>query len=192
MARYIDLNSEFRDREVYPNENDYKTVPVQTRAWRSVPDNARPLSHDPLTRTREFKMSVSVVELTLPYSDAVNNMARIYVNIDNVSNPSSYMIDTMTPATSNSKFICTFDRYQDDNLGNHQWIHYKCNMKQIFRFRVGEPVSITIADTNGTVLTQQDTNSPTAPDSTKQTFCTIRVSDFTQDGEFTNHFIQPL
>lgn len=190
MSSYIDLDSIFRDREQFPNENSYHLTVDQVKSWVTFARTVRPFPQNPSTSPLEFATSVNIRYLTLPYSEELAEFPRVYINFRSRLYKDIHLIDTINGTHPDAKFICIPDRIQNDRNGDPLWIHYKCTMEQVMRFRRGEEIFFEITTRSGDVLPQQDTDVPTDPEPIKQTLCTLEITPYLKDGSYDNHLLE--
>lgn len=188
------MDSFWRDRESYPNENDYELQPKQVETWFKSARTVRAFPQNPSTQPLEFSTTLNIKYLQIPYSETVAELPRIYVNFRSKKYKDIHLINAIDGKQPSAKFICVFERTQLDRNGDPIWIAYRCNMEQAMRFERGEPVIFQITTRNGTVLPQLDTSVPADPDPTKQTLCTFEVTPYLRDGSYNdaNSLVEPL
>jgi|LakMenEpi03Aug12_release.lakeMendotaPanAssembly.Ray.scaffolds.fasta_scaffold03339_16 hypothetical protein len=192
MAQYIDLDSILRDREDYPNENDYQLSPQQVEGWFRNSRVVTPLPQNPNTYPLGFVSSISIVDLALPYSSLLATMPRVYINFTSMLYRDVNLVQTINSSLPDAKFVCKYDKIQYDSLNTPIWIHYKCDMDQVMRFERRDPIQFQVLTRSGNVLPQQDTNVPADADPLKQTLCTLSITPYIQDGKFDNQMVETL
>ena len=192
MASFIDLDSMWRDREAYPNENDYELGPKKIDSWFKSARTVRAFPQNPNLQPLEFATTVNIKYMTIPYSETVAEFPRLYVNFRSKNYKDIHLINAIEGRQMDAKFICMFDKVQYDRNNNPVWLHYRCNMEQTMRFDRGEPVVFQITTRNGTVLPQLDNPPDQAADPSKQTLITFEVTPYIRDGDYDNHLVQPL
>lgn len=192
MTSYIDLDSMWRDRETYPNENDYELGPKQVETWFRSNRHVRSLPQNPNSLPQGFVTSISIVSLTLPYSVDLVKMPRVYVNFSSKLYRDIHLIQGISGKQAESKFVCTFDKIQNDEFGNPLWIHYKCDMDQVMRFEKRDIIIFQILTRSGNILPQQDDNIPLPGNPDKQSLCTLSLTPFIQDAKFDNHMVETI
>ena len=185
MANFIDLDSIWRDRETYPNENDYEVGPNQVDTWYKTARAVRALPQNPNILPLEFATTINIRYLTLPYSETLSEFPRVYINFRSKRYADIHLINSIDGKQIDSKFVCIPERVQNDRNGNPLWIHYKCHMEQTMRFVRGESVVFQILTRDGSILPQLDTDVPSDPDPTKQTLCTFEVTPLIRDGSYS-------
>ena len=191
MSTFIDLDSVWRDKEQYPNENDYQLTSEQVATWFSSSRSVRAYPQNPAIQPLEFSTSVAISHLTIPYSDEVAAFPRIYVNFRSRRYNDVRLINTINGVQPSAKFICIPHKVQDDPVtGAPLWIHYQCNMEQVMRFSRGDEVVFQLTSRSGDILPQQDTSGADAPDPEKQTLCTFQITPYVRDGDFDNHMVE--
>lgn len=189
MANFIDMDSFWRDREIYPNENNYEVKPSQVDTWYKSPRSVRAFPQNPNIQPLEFATTVNIRYLTIPYSETVAEFPRIYVNFHSKRYTDINLINAIDGRQPTAKFICIPERIQNDINGNPIWIHYKCLMEQTMRFQRGEPVVFQITSRDGSILPQLDTDVPLSPDPTKQTLCTFEITPLIRDGDYSDNVL---
>lgn len=186
MATFIDLDSIWRERDGYPNENDYQLLPSQVKNWIKQPRTVNLFARNPSARPLEFTVSVKIIHLTLPYSTLLATYPRVYVNFRSRNYDDIRLIDTIGGVLPEAKFVCVQERIQYDELNVPVWIHFKCDMKQVMRFEKGQPIVFQIFGRNGIPLPQLDTDPEFNPDPNKQSLCTFEITPFEIDGDFSD------
>jgi hypothetical protein len=192
MATFIDLDSVWRDRDSYPNENNYELGPKKIESWFKSARSVRAYPQNPNLQPLEFATTVNITYMTVPYSETVSEFPRLYVNFRSQKYKDIHLINTIEGRHMDAKFICVFDKIQSDRNGNPMWIHYKCDMEQTMRFERGEPIVLQITTRDGSVLPQLDTPPDQPPDPLKQNLITFEVTPYIRDGDYDNHLVQPL
>ena len=192
MASFIDMDSVWRDREAFPNENNYELQPKQVETWFKSARSVRSSPQNPNLQPLEFATTVNIKVLTIPFSETVSEFPRVYVNFRSKRYNDIHLIHAIDGKQPDAKFICIFDRLQNDRNGNPIWIHYRCNMEQTMRFERGQQVIFQITTRDGSILPQLDTNIPTPPDASKQTLCTFEITPYIKDANFDNHMVETL
>lgn len=192
MTTFIDLDSFWRDRETFPNEFDYGLTPSQVDTWFSESRTVRAYPDKNENKVLEFSTTVKILYLILPYSDDLAELPKVYINFRSRNYKDIHLIHSIDGRKADIKFICVFDKIQDDRNGNPTWIHYKCCMEQAMRFKRGDEVYLTISTRDGTVLPQSDNNIPDDPNPLKQTLMTLEISPYITDTSYSNHMQSTL
>lgn len=192
MATFIDLDSLWRDRDAYPNENSYQLGPKKIETWFQSARTVQSTAKNPNLRPLEFATTINVKSLTIPYTEDLSEFPRVYINFRSNNYKDIHLINAIEGRQSESKFVCVYDKIQNDRNGNPLWIHYKCDMEQTMRFSRGEPVLFEITTRSGAVLPQQDTPADQDADPTKQTLVTFEVTPYLIDNDYANHMSQPF
>lgn len=192
MSSFIDLDSIWRDREMFPNENKYELTPNQVESWFRKSRTVRAFPQEPSTSPLEFATTVNLRYLTLPYTDELSLIPRVYVNFSSREYKDIRFINTIDGRLPEAKFICQFDKVQNDSFGNPVWIHYKCVMEQTMRFKRDDTISFEITSRNGNTLPQNDNPPIDEPISNIQTLATFEVTPYIRDGDYDNHMASTL
>lgn len=194
MSNFIHLDSIYRDRETYPNENNYQVVGKQLDSWFRAARNVTPLPPNPSTQPLNFVLAVNIRHLVLPYSADLAEMPLVFVDFHCKKYQDIHLVSAINGTQPDARFICSFDKIQNDSAGTTPlWIHYKCNIEQVMRFERGDDVSITFTTRSGAVLTQQDTSPPDDADPTKQSLITFELTPYLRDGDYSEQaMITPL
>ena len=104
MATFVDLDSMWRDREMYPNPSDYQLTPNQVESWFRSARTIRAFPANPSTQPLDFTMSVNIKHLTLPYDDRIVNLPRIYVDFHSRRYNDIHLIQTIEGRTPRRSF----------------------------------------------------------------------------------------
>jgi len=192
MASFIDLDSTWRDRTMFPNENKYELTPKQVVSWTKKARTVRAFPEDPALRPLEFVTTINLKYLTLPYTDLLSTIPRIYINFSSREYKDTRLINTIDGRLPESKFICQFDKVQSDSLGNPIWIHYKCEMEQTMRFKRDDTIILELTSRDGNTLPQNDNPPDQDPNPDVQTLLTFEVTPYIRDGDYDNHMAATL
>lgn len=191
MANFIDLDSLYRDKEAYPNENNYELTPVQVREWFRKPREVRAFPQNPAKSPLEFVVTVNIKILTLPYTPALEDLPRIYVDFHSRRYPDVNLLSTIGGVHPTARFVCTLKKVQTDATGaNKLWAHYECNMEQTMRMMREDPVVIVFTSPDGQTLPSQDDPLPAPPNPFKQSYITFCVTSYLRDGDYMNHLTE--
>ncbi len=191
MASFIDLDSIWRDREIYPNPSDYQLTPSQVESWFRSARTIRAFPANPSTQPLDFSMSVNIKHLTLPYDDSIVSLPRVYIDFHSRRYNDIHLIQTIDGRHPDARFICIPHRIQTDADGIPIWIHYNCNMEQVMRFKRDDMMIFQITTRDGSVLPNFDTLVPIAPDPDRQTLVVFEVTPYLRDGDYSENLIQP-
>lgn len=190
MATFVDLDSIKRDRETYPNPNDYELRPHQVKTWFRSARTVRPFPQNPNTKPLEFATTVNIRYLTLPFSERVAALPRIYINFRCRTYKDIHLIQTIDGIHSEARFICVPDRIQNDpSTDEPAWIHYKCNMEQTMRFIRDDPVILQFTTRSGDILPNTDTLEPVDPNPNQQTLITFELTPYIRDNDYSNQML---
>lgn len=186
MATYVNMDSLYRDRGSYPNENSYELFPGQVEMWFKQPRTTTSTAHNPATRPLSFGYAMRLTTLVVPYSDVVAGYPIVYVQFQANIYKDPRLIDAPDGNHSTAQFICNFHKIQNDSAGEPLWIHYTCSMKQFMRFVSGQPITFEISGRSGYPLPQQDTNESEPIDPNKQTIAVIEIVPYEIDGTYSD------
>lgn len=192
MATYFDLDSILRDRTQYPNPANYVVGPEQIKTWYRDSRSVRVFPQNPNTQPREFATSVKLVYLSIPYDPQTIILPRVYVQFQSKEYLDKHLIQTIDGVHADEQFICVFDKVQVDDTSTPIWIHYKCQMEQVTRFRRDDVINFKVTTRSGAVLPNLDTLLPADPDPTKQVLATFEVLPYIRDADYDNHLVEPL
>jgi len=160
--------------------------PSQVDTWYKASRSVRAFPQNPNTQPLEFATTVNIRCLTLPYSEFISELPRIYINFHSKRYADINLINSIDGKQASAKFICFPEKIQNDINGNPIWIHYKCLMEQTMRFARGEPVVFQVITRDGSILPQLDTSVPDSPNPVKQTLCTFEITPIHRDGSFSD------
>jgi hypothetical protein len=194
MASFINLDSIWRDREMYPNPSDYQLTPSQVESWFRSARTIRAFPTNPNTQPLDFSMSVNIKHLILPYDDRIVNLPIIFMDFHSRRYNDIHLIQTINGRHPDARFICIPHKVQNDTNGNPLWIHYNCNMEQVMRFKRDDMMTFKLTTRDGSTLPNFDDLVPDPPDPTKQTIVTFEVTPYLRDGDYgagDNAMIQP-
>lgn len=190
MSKFIHLDSQFRDRQVFPNPANFKLT--STNELIGFDFSARTVQStagNPRDRQVVFANNVELKSLILPRSATLVIEPIIYVDFHCSKYDDSWPINTIKGKNSDGRFIAEFDKIQFAADGTTPlWIHYKCKMNQVMRFEVGQPLVFRVFDRTGVTIPIVDAIPPLPINSAVQVFCTFCITPYSRDGDFTNHF----
>lgn len=186
MSSFINLDSIHRKRDEYPNENSYTVDDQQTKTWYRSSRTVLATAQNPSVKPKEFATSVKLVYLSLPYTEELAEFPIVYVNFRSIEYKDIHLIQAISGTQSEAKFVCRFDKIQEDRNGDPLWIHYQCHMEQVMRFRRGDPVVFQVTTRSGSILPQQDSAPTDPPEPMKQTQATFEITPYINDGDYTN------
>jgi len=191
MSNFIHLDSLYRDREEYPNENDYQVTPQQVETWIRPARAVKAFPANPNLQPIEFSTTVNISNFMTPYTPELASLPVIYVNFRSLLYDDQFLVYTINGKHNEVKFVCIIDRVQNDSDGNPIWIHWKSSMEQALRFRRGYPVIFRITTRSGDILPQTDNPPDEPPNPSQQTLITFEVSPYIRDGSYESS-VDPL
>jgi len=189
MSSYIDIDSEYRDNNLYPNPAQFTITADQVDRWFKHNRITNNLPNLPFKSPYDFVHVVKLKNLVIPYSVAFSTLRRIYVDFHTHQTKTYNLINCINGMNADAKFIAFYDRIQNDSAGNPYAIHYKCNMSQVMRFQNGQPVDFILRDKDDNILSITDTT-PT-PDPDVQVQATFEITPYVNSGEYDNHSLTP-
>lgn len=192
MADFIVLNSIFRDREQYPNPANFVVGSEQMKDWLPQPRAVRAFPSEVSNRPLLFVNTLKILHLVLPYQADLQDLGLVYVNVFSQKFDDKNLVYMMEASMPQIKFVCEWDKTQNDSAGDPAWIHYKTNMSQVMRFAKNTPVTFQIYKPDGSIVSINDNLPPTPADPTKQVFATIEVVPYQRDDEFSHHNVEYL
>jgi len=192
MASYVDLDSILRDRDNFPNENNYQLLPQQTQTWFRAAREVRAFPSNPALQPLEFATTVNIVQLTTPYTPELEAIPRLYVNFRCLRYDDIRLIFCINGLHSEAKFVVFPHGIQKDVQGTPLWIHWKSTMEQTMRFDRSYPVEFQISTRDESFLPQQDAIPECEPNPLKQTLCTLEITPYIRDGDYDNHVTTPF
>lgn len=193
MATFIDLDSNWRDREIYPNPANYELTPSQVEGWFRNARSVRAFPQNPSTQPLNFVVSMNIHYLTVPYSDPVAALPRVYVDFHSRKYNDIHLIQAIDGRHQESRWICNFDRIQRDPVTDDPlWIHFRCTMEQVMRFKKDDTMVFRVTTRDGSTLPNLDNLVPDPPDPLKQILCTFDCTPYLRDGDYSESaLVQP-
>ena len=199
MSTYTDLDSSYRDLDMFPNPFNYTTGGGQIASWSKAPRQVTVGQSTPSTRAVEFSQSLKMVEFILPYITVYyyvdNNTAnppvfvqtidlqRIYIDVHTVDHNDSRLINSLGDRIKSARFALAKKRIQESSTGVPQWIHYETKMDQVTRWTRDQPVTVAIMQEQGWQLFVDDTN-PINP--SLQNWILLEIIPYFRDSHYTN------
>lgn len=193
MSNYIDLDSIWRDRIDYPNPANYQLTPGQVATWFKAARETRSSPPVPTTRSLEFVTSVHAEVLTLPYRAEMLDFPRVYMDFHCSSYDDKYLINSIDGRQASARFIFVLDKVQNGATGAPMWMHYKCTMDQVLRFRRDDPVVFRLLTRDGNVIPFYNDPDPLVPiDPTQQILATFTLTPYLKDAHYSNHSTETI
>lgn len=192
MSTFVDLDSIWRDRE-YPqsiNPFSYILKPEDVQTWFTTARQVRAYPQNRNTVPLEFATSVRIKYLTIPYTEKLASIPRVYVNFRPDSFKDIHLIQAMQGKHKEAKFICQFSHIQYDHEGTPIWIHFVCAMEQVMRFNRQDTYLFEITTRDGQVPTNPDNLPPDNPEPLAQTLCTFEIIPYLRDGDYDHHLLE--
>lgn len=194
MANLIFLDSYWRDFITYPNPAQYDIPPEQLLGgWFAQSREVRGNPQDPVTRPHEFATDIKLHHLIVPYSVDVVSLPLLILDMHTQPYNDINLIATIDGTLPSARFICPFDKVQNDSTGAPMWIHYKGGIQQTLRFKRNGTVTFKVMGRNGETIPIVDIVPPnTTPDPNKQILVTFEVIPYIRDADFDHHMIEPV
>lgn len=163
MSTFIDLDSTYRNRELFANPCHYVLSGEQVQSWLRSSRTVVPLPNRSQAFPSDFTNSVQIVSLVLPYTPETAALPRVYLDFHCNKYHDKFLVQSIDSRQADTKFICSFDKVQcDDNIATQQ------------AYAVIGPVTITATSRgfsgNGIVVTFTDTGTLSVSSSSSSTF----------------------
>ena len=190
MSIYIDVDSQYRNVEQYPNPADFVIQADQMPGWGIQSKTVTMTSRNPALMAKNFLSDISLQSLIIPYDPLLSVMPRLYVEFYTKRDKSLDLLRTIGSIHRESVFSCTFDKYMLDDAGDRQWIIYKCDQHQVYRFNSQSEIIFRVTGRDGNPLTLFIETDPTATDPNLQILATFEITDYIRSGEYDNHLAE--
>ena len=89
MSTYLELDSIWRDRQIYPNPCDYQLTPEQVSTWTKSAREVRALPQSPGERPLDFVSSISAWNVALPYP-RVELFANRFIEVSTITGGNTF------------------------------------------------------------------------------------------------------
>lgn len=195
MSTYIDIDSQFRIRGTYPNPADFEVTASQVDTWFSSNRTTRPTAMNPASSPYEFSTVVYLDRIIVPYVTTPFDLStepRLYVDFHSKRYEDIRLINAIGGVHADAKFVCNFERYQEDSTNTRIWMQFKCDQHQVMRFRRKDPVMFRVTDRLGNVIPLDLVDDGPDPDPASQVMATFKITPYIIDGDYTNQLIQPI
>lgn len=192
MATFIDLDSTYRDRQQYPNPAEFVVGKDQLINWFRQARTVRAFPQQVSQRQMEMVDTIKLIHLVVPYQADIMDVPIIFVEFTSQKYKDKSLVSTMNNNHPTIKFICEWDKVQNDSAGDPAWIHYKTNMSQVMRFSRDFPIYFKLTFTTGNVLDITDTVVPEPINPAVQIHATFEVIPYIRDDEFSNHIVDTI
>lgn len=195
MANYIHIDSSYRDKEEYPNENNFQLTAKQVQGWNKYARSVRPFPQNPSLQPLDFASSLKIVSIITPYSEFIAQQPYLFLCFGNIQSGVGYsdisLVSTINNHHNDIRFVLFQRKIQKDDSGQKIWIHWTSEMEQVTRFRRDVEMIMTLKTRFGVVLPSLDTD-PYQTDISKQVSCTVEITPYLRDASYDNHYTQPL
>jgi len=203
MSQFFDLDSTFRDVCEYPNPAQYTLTYNQIGQFFPSATTVINNAPRPSSRSIEFKQSVKIQFVTLPYTpityiiksgagDTVVNthtadMKRLYLDVHTINLNDGYSLFSLNNRVFNARFVLERDSIQLDSNGNPFQIVFKTKMDQVMRINRNQALVVNMKQELGYTIIIPDTTPDITP--SLQTYVLLEVTPYFRDAEFANHGI---
>ena len=192
MSTYIHLDSLYRDKEEFPNENNFQLTGRQVQGWTKYARSVRPYPQNPSLQPLDFTSSLRIISVTTPYYPEIAEQPYLFLNFGNTSGGAGFsdtsLIYTIDNRFNDEKFVLRQCRIQKDSDGNKMWIHWTADMDQVTRFRRDVEMIFTLKTRTGMILPQKDLDGGLS----NQVSCTVEIIPYIRDGSYDNHYTQMM
>lgn len=199
MSSYIEIDSFYRNKSRYDNPADFEVTSDQVQTWFVHSRTTRSSPLHPNSSPTDFTNDVRLTTLILPYvvdpgttpPIDLSVIPRVYVDFHSKKYNDIRLINGIGGSVSEARFVCDFERYQLDDSSNRVFIHYKCEMNQVMRFRKGDPVVFKVIDRFGAPIPLDLIDTGAEPDPALQVRATFKITPYVNSSEYDNHFMTP-
>lgn len=202
MSQFFDLDSTFRDACEYPNPANYRLTYNQIGSFFPSATTVIANSPSPKTRSVEFKQSVKVHELFLPYAaftyiiksgageqvitSHTADIQRLYLDVHTINLNDGFSLFSLNNRVFNARFVLHRDAIQLDSAGIPKWVRFESKMDQVMRINRNQALEIRMMQELGYGIIITDA---IPIDPALQTYVLLEVIPYFRDGEFANHGI---
>jgi hypothetical protein len=200
MATFIDVDSQFREYNTYPNPASFTITAPQVSTWFSFNRTTRAYAQNPVTAPLDFASTVKIDSLIIPYvvgTFGTTNIdfsviPKLYVDFHSKNVNSLRLIQAINGNHADARFVCSFDKFQTDDANNRVWIHYRCGMEQVMRFRKNSEMQFEVSQRDGTPLPLDLVDTGSTPNPLYQVMATFEITPYLNDGDYDNQNITPI
>ena len=194
MANYYAIESIRRNRDEFPNPAEFTVEASQTQGWFKSARQVRPVGQNPQTMSLDFASAIEVKQVITPYyvSDPPPSppYSYLYLDIHSPTYNDQYLINTISGANRDARFILIRDKIIYNSAGKPTWILWTSPMEQVLRFKRNDPLVFRLFTPNGITLPLID-NKP-EPNESVQIMALLGVTPYSRDGNYDNHLLQYL
>ena len=201
MSNYFAIESIRRNRDEFPNPAEFTVEASQTQGWFRSARQVRALGQNPQTMSLDFVSAIEVKQVITPFHipdpppnppspTPSNPYSYLYLDIHSPTYNDQYLINTISGANRDARFILIRDKIIYNSAGKPTWILWTSPMEQVLRFKRNDPLVFRLFTPNGTTLPLID-NKP-EPNESVQIMALLGVTPYSRDGNYDNHLLQYL
>ena len=201
MSNYFAIESIRRNRDEFPNPAEFTVEASQTQGWFRSARQVRALGQNPQTMSLDFVSAIEVKQVITPFHipdpppnppspTPSNPYSYLYLDIHSPTYNDQYLINTISGANRDARFILIRDKIIYNSAGKPTWILWTSPMEQVLRFKRNDPLVFRLFTPNGITLPLID-NKP-EPNESVQIMALLGVTPYSRDGNYDNHLLQYL
>ena len=201
MSNYFAIESIRRNRDEFPNPAEFTVEASQTRGWFKSARQVRAIGQNPQTMSLDFVSAIEVKQVITPFHipdpppdppspTPINPYSYLYLDIHSPTYNDQYLINTISGANRDARFILIRDKIIYNSAGKPTWILWTSPMEQVLRFKRNDPLVFRLFTPNGITLPLID-NKP-EPNESVQIMALLGVTPYSRDGNYDNHLLQYL
>ena len=201
MSNYFAIESIRRNRDEFPNPAEFTVEASQTQGWFRSARQVRALGQNPQTMSLDFVSAIEVKQVITPFHipdpppnppspTPSNPYSYLYLDIHSPTYNDQYLINTISGANRDARFILIRDKIIYNSAGKPTWILWTSPMEQVLRFKRNDPLVFRLFTPNGITLPLID-NKP-EPNESAQIMALLGVTPYSRDGNYDNHLLQYL
>lgn len=201
MANYFAIESIRRNRDEFPNPAEFTVEASQTRGWFKSARQVRAVGQNPQTMSLDFVSAIEVKQVITPYlfpdpppdppvGAPLVPYSYLYLDIHSPTYNDQYLINTISGANRDARFLLIRDKVIFDSKGKPIWILWNSPMEQVLRFKRDDPLVFRLFTPNGLTLPLVDPDP--LPREDVQVMALLGVTPYSRDGTYDNHLLQYL
>ena len=163
MANYFAIESIRRNRDDFPNPAEFTVEASQTQGWFKSARQVRAVGQNPQTMSLDFASAIEVKHLITPYflpdppphpvvPTPLLPYSYLYLDIHSPTYNDQYLINTISGANRDARFLLVRDKVVFDKAGKPVWILWTCSMEQVLRFKRNDPLVFRLFTPDGITL----------------------------------------
>ena len=201
MANYFSIESVRRNRDEFPNPAEFTVEASQTQGWFKSARQVRAVGQNPQTMSLDFVSAIEVKQVITPYffpdppddplvPSPLLPYAYLYLDIHSPTYNDQYLINTISGANRDARFLLIRDKVVFNNAGKPIWILWTSPMEQVLRFKRNDPLVFRLFTPDGITIPLIDDKPE--PDESVQIMTLLGVTPYSRDGSYDNHLLQYL